>query len=202
MRHKCKEILQALGRESQADGDSPPKRREVLIHWDPPPAGWMVLNTDGASKGNSGVAGDGGVLRGDKGEWICEFGESMGICTSMKAEFKAVLRGLRIGKSLGVTKLWVQVDSSTLARLLKGDFQCSVAHMLLLHQCQELINQVGWQVTISHCFREANKVADALANIGCNLQSGVAMYERPPNEVKELLFADCIGVGWPRRMIK
>jgi len=43
------------------------------------PAGWKVLNTDGAAKGNPGIAGGGGVLRGDQGEWICGFGESMGI---------------------------------------------------------------------------------------------------------------------------
>jgi len=78
----------------------------------------VVLNTDGASKGNPGKAGGGGVIRGNTGEWIRGFGESMGSCTVMKAEIKAVLRGLKIAKSLDIQQLRVQVDSSTLVRLL------------------------------------------------------------------------------------
>ena len=89
----------------------------------------------------------------------------MGICTSIKAEIKALLRGLKLANQMDIDKLRVQVDSATLAGLLKDDVTLPVEHKPLLHQCQELINQDGWHVTISHCFREANKVADALANI-------------------------------------
>jgi len=53
-------------------------------------------------------------------------------------------------------------------------------------------------VLISHCYRETNKVADALANMGCNLKSGVIIYDRPLPEIKEVLFVDSIGVGWLR----
>ena len=34
-----------------------------------PPGGWVILNIAGAAKGNPGLAGMGGLLRGDKGEW-------------------------------------------------------------------------------------------------------------------------------------
>jgi len=40
----------------------------TLVRWEIPPAGWHILNTDGSSKGNPRPAGDGGVLRGDKGD--------------------------------------------------------------------------------------------------------------------------------------
>ncbi|KAJ8430503.1 hypothetical protein Cgig2_010833 [Carnegiea gigantea] len=33
---------------------------ETLIHWEAPPAGWALLNTDEAAKGNPGVAAGGG----------------------------------------------------------------------------------------------------------------------------------------------
>ena len=40
--------------------------------------GWMVLNTDGAAKGNPGPTGAGGVLQGDAGEWVTRFSEYLG----------------------------------------------------------------------------------------------------------------------------
>ncbi|XP_074266552.1 uncharacterized protein LOC141589827 [Silene latifolia] len=40
-------------------------RNEIFIRWHPPPLGWCLLNTDGASKGNPGPAGCGGIFRDD-----------------------------------------------------------------------------------------------------------------------------------------
>jgi hypothetical protein len=43
------------------------------IKWQPPNVGWVVqLNTDGASKEGT-MAGCGGVIRGENGEWVCGF---------------------------------------------------------------------------------------------------------------------------------
>jgi len=151
-----------------------------------------VLNTNGASEGNSGKAGGGG----DKGDWICSFGESMRVSSSMKA----VLRGLRLAKTLEINKLWVQVDSFVLVGLLKDESNSCAEHAPILNQCKEIIKQQGWEALISHCFREANKVTDALANIGCNLVSSYVIYDFPLPEVREVLFADSIEVGWPRMM--
>ena len=58
------------------------------------------------------------------------------------------------------------------------------------------------EVLISHYYREANKVADVLANMGCNLKSGVVIYDCPLPEIKKVLFVDSIGVGWPLLMPK
>ena len=87
---KCEELIQAIHKDAQESSNGDAGQSEILIRWHSPPAGWTQLNTDGASKGNLRRAGGGGVLRGDKGEWICGFGESMGTCTAMKAEIKAV----------------------------------------------------------------------------------------------------------------
>lgn len=38
------------------------KREEKYIRWTHPREGWLKLNTDGASKGNPGNAGAGGLI--------------------------------------------------------------------------------------------------------------------------------------------
>lgn len=38
----------------------------ILVKWTPPAASWVKLNADGASSGNHGVAGAGGLLRNSK----------------------------------------------------------------------------------------------------------------------------------------
>jgi hypothetical protein len=47
--------------------------------------GWIRLNTGGATGGNS-VSGCGGILRNDRGEWICGFSKCMGVCSVFVAE--------------------------------------------------------------------------------------------------------------------
>jgi len=61
-------------------------RVERLIAWEPPPADWVKLNTDGASRGNPGLAAAGGVLRDREGRWIQGFALNIGVCSAPLAE--------------------------------------------------------------------------------------------------------------------
>jgi len=47
------------------------------------------------------------VLQGDKGEWIIGFSENLGHCSSVKAEIRAVLRGLMLAREAHVPKIWL-----------------------------------------------------------------------------------------------
>ena len=53
----------------------------------------------------------------------------------MKAEIKAVLRGLTIAKDLDITRLWIQVDSFNLVGQLNGETHSSAEHSPLVAQC-------------------------------------------------------------------
>ena len=39
----------------------------------------------------------------------------------------------------------------------------------MIQRCKGLLESTDWEVTISRCFRDANQVADVLANIGVEL---------------------------------
>ena len=51
-----------------------------------PPEHWTKLNVDGASKGNPGATGAGGVLTVHYGNWIKGFAINLDTCTFVKVE--------------------------------------------------------------------------------------------------------------------
>jgi len=76
---------------------------ETLIHWEAPPAGWALLNTDRAAKGDPGVAaGGGGILQGDQGEWIKGFAKNFGGVYSGQGGAQSGAPWLENGKDFGV----------------------------------------------------------------------------------------------------
>lgn len=70
--------------------------RKVLIldskldFWHPPPKGFLKFNIDGASKGNPGMTGHGGVLRDEKGSIIFMFYCHLGKATNNMAKLMAM----------------------------------------------------------------------------------------------------------------
>jgi len=153
---------------------------------------------DGAAKGSLGLARAGGVLRNDRGGWILGFSENLGHCTAIKAEIRAILRGLQLTRELGTIKLCVQVDSKAVVSMLTTTFNGHPEYGMLIQQCKYLLDWGGWEIKISHCFREANQVADKLAKMGVEGNLGVTRFCTPPIEVQEAMYADNLGVLWPR----
>ena len=45
----------------------------IGVCWNPPPLGFIKINSNRSSLGNPGVDGYGGLLRQDNGEWIMGF---------------------------------------------------------------------------------------------------------------------------------
>uniref|UniRef100_A0A7C9DAS6 RNase H type-1 domain-containing protein n=3 Tax=Opuntia streptacantha TaxID=393608 RepID=A0A7C9DAS6_OPUST len=95
-------------------------------------------------------------------------------------------------------QLWVQVDSKAVVSMLTKHFKGHPEYGLLIQQCKTLLNWGGWKVKISHCFREANQVADKLTNMGVAGNLEVNTHCTPTMETREARYADILGVLWPR----
>ena len=90
---KVQEVLKA--NERAASTHSLVVRVERMIRWVEPSMSWFKLNTDGASRGNPGLAAAGGVLRDDTGRWCRGFALNIGRCTAPLAElWGGVLRAV------------------------------------------------------------------------------------------------------------
>ncbi|KAF2324537.1 hypothetical protein GH714_015105 [Hevea brasiliensis] len=56
----------------------------------------------------------------------------------------------------------------------------------------------AWEVKLDHCYREANQVADGLANMAVDSNLNKHVLLDPPREIRHLLASDFHGIAWPR----
>lgn len=67
----------------------------------------------------------------------------------------------------------------------------------LINSCRSLIHPSDWEFHLVHCYREGNKVADRLANVGVVQAENVMYYNAPPHSILSLLREDITGVTTP-----
>jgi hypothetical protein len=95
----------------------PPSRSTWQLHEDTDYLCWCnkqqnhILYFDGASKGNPGVAGAGGVIICPRGNQVLSFHWNLGIATNNQAEAYALYQGLHLAKSRNIHSLSVIGDS-------------------------------------------------------------------------------------------
>lgn len=81
-------------------------------------ASWVRLNTDGATKGNSGPTSVRGLLRDDTGQWLGGFVKFIGMAISVWTELWAVKFRLELALDLGHLRVILEVDSEVVACVL------------------------------------------------------------------------------------
>ncbi|KAH0698681.1 hypothetical protein KY284_012896 [Solanum tuberosum] len=79
-------------------GNYKPKLHYLNVTWKPPDNRRIKCNTDGASRGNSGLSSIGYCLRDSRGDLIFAKSRGVGIATNMEAESLAILEALRTCK--------------------------------------------------------------------------------------------------------
>lgn len=119
---------------------------------------------DGASKGNPGPSGIGGVLF-DGDHVIAEVKEYIGIATNNQAEYSALIAVLEEAKKLGAETLSIFADSELVVRQLTGEYRVKNPKLAPLFLKASQLRKSFLRVTFRHVPREKNKLADALANL-------------------------------------
>ena len=77
--------------------------------WSLSPSSFINLNFDGASKGNLGPTGGGGVFWNSQGEILHIYTINLGHSTNNVAELNAMVKGLNIAKYKGFQNLYWKV---------------------------------------------------------------------------------------------
>jgi len=99
-------------------------------------------------------------------------------------------------------RVWVQTDSLVVVGMIKGQASWNIELRPVIQQCKLLMGLNDWEITIPHCYRETNQVANLLANLGVKYNASVAIFESPPTEVYDALYANRLGVAWARQISK
>lgn len=134
---------------------------------------YVLMNCDGASRGNPGAAGIGVVIQlseADAKRMNLErsyiISESIGIATNNVAEYSALIRGLEKVHTLGIKKIKICLDSELIVRQLNGVYKVKNKNLMpLWMRANDLLKSLDDYV-IDHVRREHNAEADRLAREG------------------------------------
>ncbi|HZS93190.1 MAG TPA: ribonuclease HI family protein [Chloroflexota bacterium] len=125
----------------------------------------LILETDGASRGNPGLAGAGVVIRDENGRRLETIGKFLGVTTNNQAEYQALIAGLEAVGHHNPEAVEVHSDSELLVKQMNGQYRVRNPAILPLYaRAMELTVALG-DVTYTYVPRERNSGADALANV-------------------------------------
>ncbi|MQM21468.1 hypothetical protein Taro_054509, partial [Colocasia esculenta] len=137
-----------------------------LVRWNPPLHG-LLLNVNGASKGSPGPCGGGGIIRDSTASMRLAFSHFYGAGSSLFAEFRAMCDGVQLALEKGFSLTEISTDSMILVNSFQSgippSWECSRWWWTVFYFLQQ------YQVPVKHVYREANQMADALANFACNV---------------------------------
>lgn len=85
-----------------------------------------------------------------------------------------------------------ELDAKLVVDLLKKDLEKANGIDVLVADCREGLKQIPL-VRIQHCYREANKCADALVRRGAIMDQDFTIFMDPPFDVAFLLKLDSVG---------
>lgn len=128
------------------------------------------------------------------------FAANCGIASSTKAELLAVMKGLALAWNKGHKRVILEVDSMVVTRSLLGEINPSSPYYHVIRRCRELLEKQEWEVVVQHCYRQANRSADWLANYGVGLSPKLVIMEAAPTSLRAVLLEDISAVALLRRV--
>lgn len=141
-----------------------------------------LLHTDGGARGNPGTAGIGMVLTGEEGEVLAAVGRGIGITTNNVAEYTALIEGLELALTHGVSDLEVRCDSELVVHQVKGEWKIKEERLRPLAVRARSLMERFDSAEISHVGRAENAAADRLANLGMDEAAADAAGAHPAQD--------------------
>lgn len=137
----------------------------------------LVVEADGGSRGNPGVAGYGALVRdAETGALLAERAEPLGKASNNVAEYSGLIAGLEAAHAIEPgARIEVRMDSKLVIEQMAGRWKIKHADMQRLAlQARDIaadISAAGGSIRWTWIPREQNKAADALSNIAMDGQT-------------------------------
>jgi ribonuclease HI len=141
--------------------------------------GPIVVNFDGGSRGNPGIAGVGIVLAAMDGTPIYALGRYIGTATNNVAEYQGLILALQKALELKVADVIVRGDSELIIKQIRGEYRVRQPHLRPLYdQAKALLGRFS-KSKLEHNLRHKNALADKLANLAMDRRADVTDDELP-----------------------
>ncbi|XP_004308226.1 PREDICTED: uncharacterized protein LOC101291100 [Fragaria vesca subsp. vesca] len=161
----------------------------------PPPSNWVKINFDGSVRNKAAARGF--VLRSDDGKPLVSAAFNSGNASVPLAEALALRNSLFCAKEKGVLKVEMEGDSKLIIDIVNG--VCDPPWRLLkVVQDIKLLSCNFESIRFKHVFKEANFVANALANLGHRVEFSRLWVECVPPEASLALAFDSVNSGCRR----
>ncbi len=163
------ELFQELKRHVTKDGPALPEKEITDVSNMQKGADLIVVNVDGASRGNPGESGIGVAIFDKDSNLINEACDYLGVATNNIAEYKALILGIKLSAEYNAERILFKSDSELMVKQIKGEYRVKNPQLkLLFTEVQSLLKKLpNWK--IMHVPREENKEADLLANKGVDM---------------------------------
>ena len=144
----------------------------------------MIVEADGGSRGNPGVAGYGSVVfDGDHDAVLAERKEYIGRATNNVAEYRGLIAGLEAAHELGADEVSVRMDSKLVVEQMSGRWKVKHPDMIpLAERARDLVAEFS-RVDFAWIPRKQNSHADRLANEAMDAQADGQVSSTPERTV-------------------
>jgi probable phosphoglycerate mutase len=133
----------------------------------------VVIEADGASRGNPGEASYGAlVLDAGTGAVLAERAEAIGVATNNVAEYRALIAGLQAAQQLGAQRVTVRMDSKLVVEQSKGTWKINNPALRELRDQARTIARSFAEISFEWVPRAQNARADRLANDALDRPAG------------------------------
>ncbi|XP_004309343.1 PREDICTED: uncharacterized protein LOC101295189, partial [Fragaria vesca subsp. vesca] len=166
-----------------------------MIRWSPPPFDRVKINFDGSVWRNSAAGGF--VIRTPNGNPLVAASSNFGITTISVAEALSLRNSLICAKERGLSRVEVEGDSKLVIDAVNGIAASPWRILKLVQEIRCLRNSFDF-ISFKHIFREANFVANAVANVGHKVGDVRFWEECVPPEASLTLFFDYVNRGCVR----
>ena len=124
----------------------------------------VIINVDGAARGNPGPAAIGAVIRDEAGNVTGRISKAIGVTTNNQAEYQAIIAALEKAIASGARQVTVKSDSELVVNQINGRYKIKNTGLRPLYQRVVQLAGPLEKFTITYVPREQNAEADALAN--------------------------------------
>ena len=103
----------------------------------------LIVETDGAARGNPGLAGVGVIIKDEQGRTVERIGKFLGLATNNQAEYQGLITGLEAVTHHEPEAVTVRMDSELVVKQMNGQYRVRHPEILSLYaQAVELASQL------------------------------------------------------------